>query len=50
MIERIAMKKIKTVVGIVVVIVIAFLYAHIGKVNPLYDRDRLRIYAIRLSG
>ena len=32
------MKKIKTVVGIVVVIVIAFLYAHIGKVNPLYDR------------
>lgn len=32
------MKKIKTIIGIVVVIVIAFLYAHIGKVNPLYDK------------
>lgn len=33
------MKKAKIVIGVLIIIAVAFLYAHIGKVNPLYDRN-----------
>lgn len=33
------MKKVKIVIGTLIIIAVAFLYAHIGKANPLYDRN-----------
>lgn len=33
------MKKIKFIIGIIIVIVLSFLYAHIAKVNAIYDRN-----------
>lgn len=33
------MKKVKIVVGIIIIIIVAFSYAHIGKVNLIYDKS-----------
>lgn len=32
------MKKVKIVIGVIVVVAVAFLYAHIGKLNLVYDK------------
>ena len=32
------MKKIKKVIGIIIVLVLAFVYAHIAKPNNIYDK------------
>lgn len=32
------MKKLRIIIGVIVIIAIAFVYAHIGKVNPVYDK------------
>ena len=33
------MKKVKTIIGIIVVLIAAFFYAHIAKANEIYDRS-----------
>lgn len=32
------MKRIKLVIGIILIVIIAFAYAHIGKLHPIYDK------------